>query len=109
MDASIYRLIPRAVVRPKDVREVFLGADGAQVSTQDLDVTVTNYVIGAQFFFLRLFYARGGIGLATFLVAVCAIATCGGPAAGEPRAPGQELPEQLPAAVPRRLTRRSPP
>jgi hypothetical protein len=45
---------------------VFLGADGAQVSTQDLDVTVTNYVIGAQFFFLRLFYARGGVGLATF-------------------------------------------
>jgi hypothetical protein len=45
---------------------VFLGLDGAQVSTDVEDVTVTNYVIGAQFFFLHRFYARGGVGLATF-------------------------------------------
>ena len=45
---------------------VFLGLDGAQVSTPDQDVTVTNYLIGAQFFILRRFYVRGGLGLATF-------------------------------------------
>ena len=45
---------------------VFVGLDGAQVSTEDQDVTVTNYLIGAQYFILRRFYVRGGLGLATF-------------------------------------------
>jgi hypothetical protein len=45
---------------------VYVGLDGAQVSTQDQDVTVTDYLIGAQFFILQRFYLRGGVGLATF-------------------------------------------
>jgi hypothetical protein len=58
---------------------VFLGLDGASVSTADLDVNVTNYLIGAQYFIGRRFYARGGLGLATFSeeTAVDAYSTAG--------------------------------
>lgn len=42
---------------------VFLGLDGATIGAPEL--TQTNYLLGAQFFFARRFYARAGIGLAT--------------------------------------------
>ena len=45
---------------------VFLGLDGASVSTQARDVTVTNYLLGAQYFIASRFYLRAGLGLATF-------------------------------------------
>jgi hypothetical protein len=45
---------------------VFVGLDGAQVSTADEDVTVTNFLIGAQYFILRRLYVRGGLGLANY-------------------------------------------
>jgi hypothetical protein len=41
---------------------VFLGLDGAAVGAPEL--SQTNYLLGAQFFFARRFYARGGVGLA---------------------------------------------
>jgi hypothetical protein len=45
---------------------VFLGLDGASISTENEDVTVTDYLIGAQYFIARRFYVRAGLGLATF-------------------------------------------
>jgi hypothetical protein len=42
---------------------VFLGVDGAAVGAPEL--SQTNYLLGAQFFFLPRFYGRGGVGLAT--------------------------------------------
>jgi hypothetical protein len=42
---------------------VFLGLDGATVGTPEL--TQTNYLLGAQYFFARRIYGRGGVGLAT--------------------------------------------
>lgn len=45
---------------------VYLGLDGASVSTPAQDVSVTNFLIGAQYFLARRFYLRGGLGLATY-------------------------------------------
>jgi hypothetical protein len=42
---------------------VFLGLDGATIGSPE--ITQTNYILGAQYFFARRFYARGGVGLAT--------------------------------------------
>ena len=44
---------------------VFLGLDGASVSTPEEDTTVTDYMIGAQFFIIPQLYARAGMGLAS--------------------------------------------
>ena len=45
---------------------VFLGLDGASVSSQARDISVTNYLIGAQYFIASRFYVRGALGLANF-------------------------------------------
>jgi hypothetical protein len=45
---------------------VFLGLDGANVSTPDGDTSVTNYLIGAQYFVLPQLYLRAGMGIASF-------------------------------------------
>jgi len=42
---------------------VFLGLDGATVGTPEL--SQNNYLLGAQYFFARRIYGRGGVGLAT--------------------------------------------
>jgi hypothetical protein len=42
---------------------VFLGLDGAVIGAPEL--SQTNYLLGAQYFFARRFYCRGGLGLAT--------------------------------------------
>jgi hypothetical protein len=42
---------------------VFLGLDGATIGAPEL--SQTNYLLGAQYFFAGRFYARGGLGLAT--------------------------------------------
>jgi hypothetical protein len=45
---------------------VFLGLDGASVTTPEGDTSVTDYLIGAQFFILPQLYVRGGMGIASF-------------------------------------------
>jgi hypothetical protein len=45
---------------------VFLGLDGANVTTPDGDTSVTNYLIGAQYFILPRLFVRGGLGIGSF-------------------------------------------
>lgn len=45
--------------------QVFLGIDGMGISEPSSDLTVSNYLIGVQYFVLPRLYLRGGIGIAS--------------------------------------------
>ncbi|HEY0707043.1 MAG TPA: hypothetical protein VGG33_09605, partial [Polyangia bacterium] len=44
--------------------QVFLGIDGMGISEPTTDLTVTNYLIGVQYFVIPRLYLRGGLGIA---------------------------------------------
>jgi hypothetical protein len=47
---------------------VWIGLDGAQTSRPDYTVTLNDFLLGAQYFVLRILYLRAGVGISTISV-----------------------------------------